>query len=162
LTAEGLFDWADRRLGPAPPRDRRPAASPDGPTLLALRSPPELVPVLHVVVAAMAAQGYPARDIFGMRLALEEALANALKHGHGYDPARVVRVRCRVTAEQALAEVEDEGPGFDPGLVPDPLADANLGLPSGRGLLLMRHYLSWVQFSQRGNRVTLCRRRSGP
>ena len=126
----------------------------------AVRTTSEMPPVLEAVVAAMRAEGYGGRDCFGMRLALEEALVNALAHGHGGDPSRQARVRYRVSADEAVAEVEDEGPGFDPQAVADPLAPENLERPSGRGLLLMRHYLTSVTFNERGNCVTLCRRRS--
>ena len=58
------------------------------------------------------------------------------------------------------AEVEDEGPGFDPGRVPDPTLPENPDRPGGRGLPLMRHFMTWVRFSRPGNRVTLCKYRS--
>jgi serine/threonine-protein kinase RsbW len=125
-----------------------------------IRSAAEMAPVLDRVVAAMAEVGYPERDVFGMRLALEEAVVNAVKHGHHNDPGKEVQVRYGVTPEQAVVEVEDQGPGFDPALVPDPLAPENLAKPSGRGLLLMRAYTSCI-FNGRGNRVMLCQRRSG-
>jgi serine/threonine-protein kinase RsbW len=117
--------------------------------------------VLDAVVSAMAAAGYPERDVFCMRLGLEEALANALKHGHGGEPGKRVRVRYRVGPGRTLARVQDQGPGFDPGAVPDPLAPENLEKPCGRGLLLMRSYLTWCRFNPKGNRVTLCQSRSG-
>jgi serine/threonine-protein kinase RsbW len=126
-----------------------------------LRSAARAGPLLDRLEAAMAARGYPQQDRFAVRLALEEAVANAVQHGHGGDPSKEVRVRCRVTSAQVLAEVEDEGPGFDPTWVPDPTAPENLGKPRGRGLLLMRSYLTRVRFSGPGNRVTLCKRRSG-
>jgi serine/threonine-protein kinase RsbW len=59
-----------------------------------------------------------------------------------------------------LVEVEDEGPGFDPGQVPDPTAPENWDKPSGRGLLLMRHFTTWMRYHGRGNRVTLCKHRT--
>jgi serine/threonine-protein kinase RsbW len=116
--------------------------------------------VIEPVIAAMAREGYAEADLYGMRLALTEALANAVKHGHRGDPAKLVRVRYQVTATQALVEVEDEGPGFNPGRVPDPLEPENQLHLGGRGLLLMRHYLTWVRHNERGNGVALCRRRS--
>jgi serine/threonine-protein kinase RsbW len=125
-----------------------------------VRSTADIAPILDGVTAAMVRQGYPGRDVFGVRLALEEAMVNALKHGHGYDPAKAARVRYRVTRRQVLAQVRDEGPGFDPARVADPLTAGGLDRPSGRGLLLMRRFLSWVRFNRRGNGVTLCRRRS--
>jgi anti-sigma regulatory factor (Ser/Thr protein kinase) len=57
--------------------------------------------------------------------------------------------------------VEDEGPGFDPALVPDPLGPENLERPSGRGLLIMRTYLSGVCHNERGNTICLCKHRRG-
>jgi serine/threonine-protein kinase RsbW len=125
-----------------------------------LSSSHEVRPLLERMTAWMEATGYPPSDCAGMRLALEEAVVNALRHGHRFDPAKQVRVRFRVDAYEALAEVEDEGPGFDPDSVPDPTAAENLDKPSGRGLLLMRHFTSWVRFHGRGNFVTLCR--TGP
>ena len=126
----------------------------------AVRSTADLSPVLDALVGHMEALDYLKRDCFGMRLALEEALVNALKHGHGHDPAKSAHVRLRVTVEQVMVEVEDEGPGFDPSAVADALLPENLERTCGRGLLLMRHYTTWVRFNDRGNRVTLCKCRS--
>jgi serine/threonine-protein kinase RsbW len=125
------------------------------------RSTAEVNRVLENVAAAMVAAGYPPRDVFGVRLALEEAIVNAVKHGNRGDPAKEVLVRYHVGEGRVLAEVKDQGSGFDPSQVHDPLAPANLERPSGRGLLLMRSYLSWVRYNRRGNGVTLCKRRSG-
>jgi serine/threonine-protein kinase RsbW len=123
----------------------------------------EVPPVVRAVATVMAAEGYPEKDRFGMCLALEEALVNAIKHGNQSDPTKRVRVGYRVTAGAVLVEVEDEGAGFDPRKVPDPCAPENLERPCGRGLLLMRSYTTWVRFNPRGNRVTLYERRSdGP
>ena len=127
---------------------------------VSLRRGEEVVPLLEEVAATMEALGYSPRDVAGLCLGLEEAVVNGLRHGNGSDPRKQVVVRYCVTAEEVLAEVEDEGPGFDPARVPDPRLPENLDRPGGRGLLLMRHYLSWVRFSGRGNRVTLCKRPS--
>ena len=80
--------------------------------------------------------------------------------GHRGDGRKSVRVTYQVGPWQVLAEVEDQGPGFDPSRVPDPTAPENLDKPCGRGLFLMRHYMTWVYHSSRGNCVTLCRSRS--
>jgi serine/threonine-protein kinase RsbW len=127
---------------------------------VSLRRAGEVVPFLDGLVAALTDLGYPEHDCAGVRLALEEAVVNGLRHGTGGDPAKRVRVRWHASPEALLAEVEDEGPGFDPGRVPDPTLPENLERPGGRGLLLMRHFMTWVLFSGRGNRVTLCKHRS--
>jgi serine/threonine-protein kinase RsbW len=112
------------------------------------------------VTAAITCRDYPARDRFAVRLALEEALVNAIKHGHGGDERKVVRVAWRVGPAEVALSVKDEGAGFDPEAVPDPLDPANLEKPTGRGLLLMRSQLTSLSFNERGNRVTMRRRRS--
>jgi serine/threonine-protein kinase RsbW len=116
--------------------------------------------VLDLVADEMTASGYSRRAVFGVRLALEEAVVNAIKHGHGGDLSKAVHVYYHVSAEHVLAEVEDQGPGFDPDAVPDPCLPENLERSCGRGLLLMRNYLTWIRYNETGNRVTLCRSRS--
>jgi serine/threonine-protein kinase RsbW len=116
---------------------------------------------LDALVARLGQLGYCERELFGIRLALEEAMVNALKHGHRGDPSLEAVLRYRLSSVSVLVEVEDRGEGFNPAAVPDPLAPENLQRPSGRGLLLMRRYMSWVRHNARGNRVTMCRYRGG-
>jgi serine/threonine-protein kinase RsbW len=125
-----------------------------------LRSTAELERVLAPLAADLAAAGFAEKDVFAVRLALEEALVNAIRHGNDSDPAKEARLRYEITPERVVAEVEDQGPGFDPDKVPDPLAPENLEKPSGRGLFLIRCYMTWVRFNECGNRVTLCKTRS--
>jgi serine/threonine-protein kinase RsbW len=127
-----------------------------------LRRSAEVEPLLEQVVAAMVAQDYSRRTCWEMRLALEEAIVNGLRHGNRFDPTRRVLVRYLVGPSAVLAEVEDEGPGFDPADVPDPTDPEHLERPCGRGLLLMRHYLTWLCYRGGGNRVTLCKQRLAP
>src|SRR5438270_40606 len=103
-----------------------------------VRSAEEMDRLLGAVAEEMAALGYPAKEAFAVRLALEEAVVNAHRHGHGGDWATPVGVCYHVGASSVVAQVEDRGPGFDPAAVPDPLAPENLERDHGRGLLLMR------------------------
>jgi serine/threonine-protein kinase RsbW len=127
-----------------------------------LRSAAELCPVLARIDDWMRFLGYPHRDIFAVTLTLHEATANAFRHGNRGDPTKSVRLRYVVNDAEAVMEVEDQGRGFDPDQVPDPLAEQLLDRPGGRGLFLMRSYMTWVSFNREGNRVTLTRRRSNP
>src|SRR5205823_6135428 len=72
---------------------------------LSVRRAADLPSVLEPVAGAMTRLGYPRRDVFAVRLGLEEALVNAIKHGNRGDPGKRVRVRYRVTAEEVRAEV---------------------------------------------------------
>jgi serine/threonine-protein kinase RsbW len=122
----------------------------------------EMMELIDQVAGALVEIGYPSKDVFAVRLGLEEALVNAIKHGHKFDPTKRVEVRYQVAQDQFLACIEDEGDGFDPQAVPDPTSLENLERSCGRGLLLMRTYLTWVHYNDRGNAVTLCKIPSAP
>jgi serine/threonine-protein kinase RsbW len=100
-------------------------------------------------------------DIFGIRLALEEALVNAIKHGNQMDRAKTVRVVYQVAPDRFEVQITDEGPGFDPCDVPDPTSPENIERPCGRGLLLMRHYMTEVAYHDRGRAVRMSKVRNG-
>jgi len=97
-------------------------------------------------------------DRFAVQMAIEEALVNAVKHGNGCDPTKVVTFRCRITPALFRVEITDQGSGFVPNEVPDPRDEGNIELPCGRGLMLMRHYMDTVEYSEGGTQVTMERK----
>jgi serine/threonine-protein kinase RsbW len=97
------------------------------------------------------------KEIFSVRLALEEALVNAIKHGNQMDRSKKVQISYRFVADRFEVRITDEGGGFDPNDVPDPTAVENLERPCGRGLMLMRHYMSEVAYNSRGNSVCMAK-----
>ncbi len=107
------------------------------------------------IITMLESFDFSARDVFGMRLALEEALVNAMKHGNKMAPDKSVRVLCNVSSEKVYVEIEDEGEGFVLEQVPDPTEDENLEKPSGRGIMLMQAFLTVVEYNDRGNCVVL-------
>jgi serine/threonine-protein kinase RsbW len=111
------------------------------------------------ILKALESLEYPPRDVFGVRLALEEALVNAIKHGNAMDPDKQVRIACEVTQEQVRIEIEDQGPGFAPSDVADPTDDENLDCPGGRGIMLMRAFMNVIEYNALGNCVTLVKLR---
>jgi len=117
-------------------------------------------------------------------IALEEALLNAIYHGNlevsselrengdeefhklaaerrYLEPYRDrrVRVTARLSPERAAFVIADQGPGFDVSKLPDPTDPAHLDKPSGRGVLLMRAFMTEVRYNPTGNRVTLVKTR---
>lgn len=94
-------------------------------------------------------------EIFGVHLALEEALVNAIKHGNGFDISKKVNIVCKITDRLLQIQITDEGCGFDPCDVPDPTRSENLEIPSGRGIMLMRNFMSSVRYNPAGNSVTM-------
>jgi serine/threonine-protein kinase RsbW len=117
--------------------------------------------VQQALEQALKSHRYSERDIFSIKLAVEEALVNAIKHGNQMDRSKKVRIAYHVGTDRFDCLVADEGPGFDPQEVPDPTAAENLERPCGRGLMLMRHYMTVVDYNDRGNTVSMSKLRNG-
>lgn len=123
-------------------------------------------------------------------IALEEALLNALYHGNleistdelreassdllqGADNVverrratlpyrnRRLHVRAKVSPQAATFVIRDEGPGFSHGNSSAPEAGA-FDRVQGRGMVLMRSFMSDIQFNETGNEVTLIKRSEVP
>lgn len=95
-------------------------------------------------------------SLFAIRLAIEEAITNAFEHGHSQlDPSLPILVEYAITETDIQIAIEDQGPGFSPADLPDPTLQENLSKPSGRGVMLMRAYMTDVAFNKKGNRVRL-------
>ena len=112
------------------------------------------------IIGALEALNFSDRDLFGVRLALEEALVNAIKHGNQMDPNKAVRVNCQIDPDRVRIEIEDQGEGFMLSEVPDPTADENLERPCGRGIMLMKAFMSVIEYNASGNCVILEKVRS--
>src|SRR5262252_7564974 len=70
--------------------------------------------ILDLIASSMERRGYDPKKVFGVRLALEEAMVNAVKHGNRHDLSKSVRARWHVGPNRVIIEIEDEGDGFDP------------------------------------------------
>jgi serine/threonine-protein kinase RsbW len=124
----------------------------------------DLAEARHVqeqIEAALQASGYSEHDVFSIKLAVEEALVNAIKHGNQMDPAKQVHVSYRITPDRFEVRITDEGPGFNPEDVPDPTDPENIEKPCGRGLLLIRGFMTSVEYVGRGNVVAMSKVRNG-
>ena len=97
--------------------------------------------------------GFDEESTFAIRISLEEAIVNAIRHGNKLDPAKRVRVESVVSPREVQVSVEDEGRGFERVRIPDPTAEENLCRPSGRGILLIESYMDSVRWEQGGRRV---------
>jgi len=111
------------------------------------------------VVAELERRGYPKASVFAVRLALHEAMSNAFAHGHRNAPGLPVILRYCVGPDQTEITVEDQGPGFGPNSIPDPTLDENLERGCGRGLLLIRAYMTSAEYNERGNALKMVYRR---
>jgi len=107
------------------------------------------------ILRIVAENGYSRECQFAIRLALEEALVNAHKHGNRGDSSRKITISYAIDQERVVIRVRDEGDGFKPCHVPDPTTPERLSVPTGRGIMLMRAYLDAVRYNDKGNEVEL-------
>ena len=110
------------------------------------------------IIGLMEQNAWPMRECFGVRLALEEAMVNAIKHGNRMEPDKQVFIACELTAEEISVVIEDQGDGFKLEDVPDPTEDENLENPGGRGIMLIRSFMNAVAYNDRGNRLTMIKK----
>ena len=110
------------------------------------------------ILDKVARSGFNDQSAFAIKLALEEALINAIKHGNKLDPGKKVTIEAKVTNNMAEIVIEDQGPGFQRESVPDPTAEENLEKCSGRGILLIRTFMDVVRYNPAGNELTMTKR----
>ena len=119
------------------------------------KGPKSAKEALDEILDQLRAHGWVQHDVFSVHLAVEEALINAIKHGNNYDATKSVRLLCRLRSNWCQIKIADEGPGFDPATVPDCTLDENLDTQSGRGLMLMRGFMTTVVYVPPGKLVVM-------
>ena len=103
----------------------------------------------------------PEEVAFDVKLAVQEAVINAVEHGNESDPTRMVHVTCECGDGAVTAVVRDEGEGFDPAGVLDPTLPENVLREHCRGIFLIRNLCDEVRFNKKGNQVTIVKKIPG-
>ncbi len=126
--------------------------------------PSEYAAQRHVQAAIMRAvhdNNYDAESEYAIKLAVEEALINAIKHGNRLSHDKQVKVRASVGPRRTEIVIEDQGEGFDRGNVPDPTAEENICKCHGRGILLIESYMNRVEWTKGGRALKMVRENAG-
>ena len=123
---------------------------------------PAAIPAITEGVNAMLMQkGWPEEQIMAVELALQEAVANGIRHGCRGDAAKRVQCTVNIAADgEVIITVRDPGDGFEPGCVANPLAPENILKPSGRGIFLINGLMDEVQFADGGRQLQMKKRRA--
>jgi len=85
--------------------------------------------------------------VFGIDMAVREAVTNAVYHGNKLDETKFIEVGLKSFPDTFEITVHDQGLGFNPGDVPDPTKDENILKTSGRGIFFMRNFMDEVEWS---------------
>lgn len=106
-------------------------------------------------------KGWSKQDVMAVELAVQEAVANGIRHGCRGDSTKTVQcsVSCEASGE-VIITVRDPGQGFDPDAIPNPLEPENLLKPSGRGIFLINGLMDEVQFADGGRQVRMRKKKA--
>lgn len=98
-------------------------------------------------------------DEMTVRLCLDEAIINAMRHGNGLDETKFVEIDLFADDREWAIRIHDEGEGFEPGDVPDVNDPESLLLEGGRGILLITEFMDEVFYYDGGRGLQLARRK---
>jgi anti-sigma regulatory factor (Ser/Thr protein kinase) len=123
---------------------------------------PSAIPAVSEGVTGILTQKHwPDEQIMAVELALQEAIANAIRHGCRGDATKQLQCTVNISAEgEVIITVRDPGQGFDPSHVADPLAPENVLKPSGRGIFLINGLMDDVQFADGGRELQMTKRKA--
>ena len=129
---------------------------------LVIPATPDAIPaVADDVMHLLESSDWPEDDRAKIDLALQEALANGIRHGCQGDASKQVRccVVCDEEENEVVIVIRDEGNGFNPDAVPDPRTPENVWRTHGRGVFLIRELMDDVTFADGGREVWMRRQK---
>jgi serine/threonine-protein kinase RsbW len=123
-----------------------------------------LAEISEFVGLAAEAAGFDSKDVYAVKLAVDEACTNIIEHGYGGEGIGNIECSYHYDANCITIELRDWGTEFCPGDVPDP--DYSVPLEElqlrGAGLFLMRKLMDDVRFSfnnEGGNLLVLVKKK---
>ena len=122
-------------------------------------SDPRYLAVVRATVGELASvRGLPAEECRRLTLAVDEAVANVIRHAYHGDPGGAIEVDCRGQEHSLEFTLLDQGDAPDPGrLSAHSLDEVSLG---GRGTHLIRMVMDEVSYERvaRGNQLRMSKR----
>ncbi len=123
-----------------------------------------LAKISEFVAKSAAKAGFDNKEVYAVKLAVDEACTNIIEHGYGGEGKGKIRCTCDVTSGQIKITLRDWGKSFDPDHVPEPDFDVPLeDLQSrGAGLFFMRKMMDEVHFDfhkRKGNILVMIKRK---
>jgi anti-sigma regulatory factor (Ser/Thr protein kinase) len=129
---------------------------------LVIPSDPRFLSIARNAVSEVCAIcGLPEDVCQGVTLAVDEALANVIRHAYKNRYDQEIKLDCQVNADRIVFRLLDQGEPPDPDRIcGQPLNDVSL---SGRGTHLMRAIMDEMSYEQNsaGNELTLVKNLPG-
>ena len=123
-----------------------------------------LAEISEFVTLAAQDFGFDSKDIYAVKLAVDEACTNIIEHGYGGEGNGEIECTCDDDVDSLTIKLRDWGKPFNPNDVPDPDFDVPLEKlqTRGAGLYFMRKLMDDVRFSfnkSEGNLLVMVKRK---
>ncbi|MFH1740763.1 MAG: ATP-binding protein, partial [bacterium] len=119
-----------------------------------------IYPLEQKILSIVRSLGFCQEDLFSLRLAMDEALVNAIMHGNRGHEYKRVFVTVSGSGNTIQVSIRDEGDGFDVNSLFDPTEEDHIHDTHGRGIFLIRQFMTEVTFNEKGNEIVFALRRS--
>ena len=122
--------------------------------------PDHCATIIGLVLEQLEKSAWANKDVFGIHMAVEEAIMNAIHHGNRCAADKHVHVVIELSEDRFYSKITDQGCGFDPTSLPDPTAEENLEKECGRGVLLIKSFVDVAIYNAKGNSLEITKYRS--
>ena len=112
--------------------------------------------ITYQIVRTAEASGFsPKESSLSILLTVDELLQNAIEHGNKNDRDKKIYISTLFDSEKFEMTIRDEGEGFNTNLIKDKFDPDGMEQHRVRGILLVKHYMSNVEYAAKGNEVTV-------
>jgi serine/threonine-protein kinase RsbW len=97
--------------------------------------------------------GFNEQDVEEIRLAVDEAMTNVIKHAYGFDESKTVNVSLGKKGKEFWVAIQDEGDAFDIAKYKEPNVSERIkyGKKGGVGVYLIRKLMDKVEYSRKNS-----------
>ena len=139
-------------------------SSPLQPVMLTCNTDLRFIDLIQVVGGELIRNmSFTQGDSENIWLAIQEGIANSMRHGNKLDKSKIVSVHFIPSPDQIEIRIKDQGNGYDLESVPNPNLPENLLKPGGRGVFFMKQVMDSVSMdsSESGGTLVLVKHRKG-
>lgn len=96
--------------------------------------------------------GFSPEDVDDIRLAVDEAYTNVIKHAYNFDPSKLVNIKVQFNGQEFLITIADEGRSFNPDSYTEPNIKERIMLRKrgGVGVYLIHKLMDRVEYRKQG------------
>lgn len=96
--------------------------------------------------------GFTPEDVDDIRLAVDEAYTNVIKHAYNFDPSKLVNIKVQFNGQEFLITLADEGRSFNPDTYTEPNIKERIMLRKrgGVGVYLIHKLMDRVEYRKQG------------